>query len=52
MLSYEGRTIEDLKHDFEDSVDEYLEICKRYGWTPEKTSKEYYVYTVIKFKDK
>ena len=39
LLTYEGRTIDEIKADFRDAVDDYLELCKEKGWTPEKPFK-------------
>ena len=36
LLLYEGDTIENLKKDFEEAVDDYLEKCKAEGKAPEK----------------
>ena len=36
LLLYEGDTIENLKKDFEEAVDDYLETCKAEGRAPEK----------------
>lgn len=30
LISYEGRTIEELKQDFQGAVDDYLDMLKRY----------------------
>ena len=37
LISYEGSTIEELKEDFEGAVDDYLDMCKEHGDSPEKT---------------
>ena len=36
-LSYQGNTIEELEEDFKETVEDYLEFCKRKKWEPEKT---------------
>jgi predicted HicB family RNase H-like nuclease len=36
LLLYEGDTVENLKKDFEEAVDDYLETCKAEGRAPEK----------------
>ncbi len=28
LISYEGSSIEEIKHDFEQAVDDYLESCR------------------------
>lgn len=35
LLSYEGMTLEELELDFHAVVDEYLELCRRDGVSPE-----------------
>ena len=35
-ISYEGASAEELKKDFEDGIDDYLEGCKANGIEPEK----------------
>ncbi len=39
LLSYEGQTLDEIRTDFQDTVDDYLELCKEKGWTPEKPFK-------------
>lgn len=39
LLSYEGQTLDEIRTDFQDAVDDYLELCKEKGWTPEKPFK-------------
>ncbi|WP_297817724.1 type II toxin-antitoxin system HicB family antitoxin [uncultured Lactobacillus sp.] len=39
LLSYEGKTIDELRTDFQDVVDEYLEDCKIQGIKPQKSYK-------------
>lgn len=36
LILYEGGTIEELKKDFEEAVDDYLQTCNKEGITPEK----------------
>ena len=36
LILYEGDTVENLKKDFEEAVDDYLETCRVEGITPEK----------------
>ena len=35
LISYEGETVKELVDDFHSSVDDYLEMCKAEGDTPE-----------------
>ena len=39
LLLYEGQTLAQLKADFEDTVDDYLEGCKKDGVAPEQPFK-------------
>lgn len=39
LLSYEGLTIKELKQDFEEVVDEYIEDCQQAGKKPQKSYK-------------
>jgi len=39
LLSYEGNSLESLRLDFEDVVDDYLETCAEEGIEPEKPYK-------------
>ena len=39
LVSFEGKTVEDLRSDFEESVDDYLETCANLGKQPEKEYK-------------
>ncbi len=34
-ISYEGYSFKELKEDFHDAVDDYLEMCEAYGKKPE-----------------
>ncbi len=36
LISYEGTTIDEIRSDFEDAVDAYLESCESRGITPAK----------------
>jgi predicted HicB family RNase H-like nuclease len=36
MLSYEGTSLDSLRHDFEDTLDDYLETCAEEGIEPQK----------------
>lgn len=36
IITYEGRTVEELKADFESGIDLYLESCKERGVKPQK----------------
>ena len=36
LISYEGQTLEELRKDFEEGVDSYLEYCKEEGIVPAK----------------
>ena len=38
-ISFEGKTVKELKKDFEESIDFYLENCKKYKETPEVQCK-------------
>jgi predicted HicB family RNase H-like nuclease len=35
-VTFEGRTVEELKKAFRESVDDYLDFCKQRGEKPEK----------------
>lgn len=35
LISYEGNSVEELKKDFENAIDEYLDDCKERGVSPE-----------------
>ncbi len=39
LISYEGKSIDELKADFEEAVDSYLEMCEADGVEPEKYYK-------------
>lgn len=36
LISYEGNTVEEIKKDFEDAIDYYLDSCKERGIEPAK----------------
>lgn len=36
VVTFEGRTTEELRHAFEESVDDYLEFCAEKGRDPDK----------------
>jgi predicted HicB family RNase H-like nuclease len=36
LITYEGKTVEELKTDFEAGIDLYLESCKKRGLKPQK----------------
>lgn len=38
-ISFEGETVEELRKDFQDAIDSYLETCKAHNWEPEKQYK-------------
>lgn len=39
LISYEGKSVESLKVDFEEAVDDYLYLCAEKGLEPEKAYK-------------
>lgn len=39
LISYEGQSVDELRADFEDAVDEYLEYCEENKIEPEKNYK-------------
>ncbi len=39
LISYEGDSVQNLKTDFEEAVDDYLAMCEAEGVEPEKTYK-------------
>lgn len=39
LVTYEGQTLDELKADFRNAVDDYLELCKEKNWAPEKPFK-------------
>jgi predicted HicB family RNase H-like nuclease len=36
LISYEGNTLDELRTDFEESIDDYLEMCEEKGFEPQK----------------
>ena len=34
LISYEGTTLDELKKDFENAIDDYLEMCKEHNEKP------------------
>ena len=36
LISYEGKALNELKADFQGAIDDYFEMCKTHGETPEK----------------
>ena len=36
LIAYEGNTLEELRHDFEEGVDSYLDYCRTEGVEPAK----------------
>ena len=39
LISFEGRSVDELKQGFKTAVDDYLESCESTGKTPEKSFK-------------
>ena len=39
VILFEGKTVKDLKKDFEDAIDSYLDSCKKTNTVPEKQCK-------------
>ena len=39
LVTFEGETIDELEIAFEEAVDDYLDICARYGKEPEKPTE-------------
>ena len=39
MVTFEGSSVRELKKAFKDSVNDYIEMCKKKGRTPQKTYK-------------
>ena len=37
LISYEGETVEELRNDFHESVDAYIELCEQQGIEPLKS---------------
>lgn len=36
VITFQGRTVDELRQAFRDSVDDYLEYCQKIGKTPDK----------------
>jgi predicted HicB family RNase H-like nuclease len=39
LLSFEGRSVKELKKSFKEAIDDYLKTCKDVGKSPDKTYK-------------
>ncbi len=39
LITFEGKSVKELKNAFEESIDDYLESCKELGKQPNKTYK-------------
>lgn len=39
LITFEGSSVEDLKNNFKDAINDYLEICKELNKSPNKTYK-------------
>ncbi len=39
LISYEGESVAELREDFQDAVDDYLDLCAENGTEPEKPYK-------------
>lgn len=39
LISFEGESVKELKKDFKDAIDEYLNTCKKINKDPEKQCK-------------
>ncbi|PNE29186.1 hypothetical protein BHU09_03035 [Tannerella sp. oral taxon 808] len=37
LILYEGQTLEELEADFRGAIDDYLELCERNHYTPERS---------------
>lgn len=37
LISYEGQNVDDLEQDFQDGIENYLEVCKDKGIEPQKS---------------
>lgn len=46
VVTFEGKTVDDLRQAFRDSVDDYLEFCKEIGREPERPSSGKFVVRV------
>jgi predicted HicB family RNase H-like nuclease len=41
VVTFEGKTVEEIVQAFRDSVDDYLAFCEEYGETAEKPAKDH-----------
>lgn len=39
LISFEGTTVKELKKDFKEAIDDYLQVCKQTNTDPEKQCK-------------
>jgi predicted HicB family RNase H-like nuclease len=39
LVSFEGRSVAELKKSFQEAVEDYLELCRKAGKTPQKSYK-------------
>ncbi len=39
LLSFEGNTVDSLRKDFERTVEDYLDLCRKVGKSPERSYK-------------
>ncbi len=39
VITFQGTSLEELEQAFKDSIDDYLDFCKKLGKTPEKSIK-------------
>lgn len=37
LISYEGQSVDELRNDFKDAIDDYLRVCEGNGTVPEKS---------------
>lgn len=42
LVTFEGRSVEELKKAFQDAVEDYIEICKSIGKDPHKSYKGFF----------
>lgn len=35
-ITYEGQTVDELRKDFQNAIDDYFDLCKQHGIEPEK----------------
>lgn len=43
MITFQGRTVDELEKAFRDSIDDYLEFCAKKGRNPEKPFSGNYI---------